>query len=95
MWTYRNYDIQYSYDVTHKAIKMSCDTTQFPVMPFCGPHVKSYGVWGLSRHYHLQLDPKLGHGKCAVQKVPWACVSNNNMLAKHRGPGVSHVQQPQ
>ena len=41
-WTEREYNIQDIKDVPHKSVKISCDTTQFPVLPFCGPHRKPY-----------------------------------------------------
>ena len=42
----------------HTSVKMSYVTTQFPGLPFCGPHAKPHGVIGLSKHYHLRIDPK-------------------------------------
>ena len=30
------------------------------------PHTKPHVVKGLSKHYHLRLDPRLGNGKCSI-----------------------------
>ena len=46
---------------------MSCASTQFPALPFCDPHEKPHGVRGLSKHYHLLLDPILDNGKCEIR----------------------------
>ena len=60
-WNYSKYCVKKTYDVTHRSVKMSCDTTQFPVFPFGGPHTKSHVMWGLINHYYLLLDAKIGH----------------------------------
>ena len=55
-----------------RASKCNCTKCEYPVqnnvdenhigvLTFCGAHVKIHGVRGLSKHYHLKLDPKLGH----------------------------------
>ena len=59
---------------------MSCATTQFPELPFCIPHAKLHGVRGLSKHYHLQLDPLFGNGKCETRCIPCAYKACSNML---------------
>ena len=43
---------------TTKSVKMSCDSMQFHVLSFCGPHAKPHGLIGLSKQYHLRFDPK-------------------------------------
>ena len=65
--TESEYHVQYRKDVPQISVKMSCATTQFPILPFFGLHVKHQGVIGLIKHYHFQLYPKLVHGKCAIQ----------------------------
>ena len=65
-WTDREYHVQDNSDVAHKDVKIYCDTNQFPVLPFCGPHTKTHGARGLCKHYHLRFDPILGHGICAI-----------------------------
>ena len=57
---------------------MYCDTNQ----PFFCPHPKPHGARGLSKHYHLRFDPKLGHGICAICRIPCACVGCTSMLDK-------------
>ena len=59
---------------------MHCDTNQFPVFSFCVPHSKPPGARGLSKHYHLGFDQKLGHGICAICRIPCACVACTSML---------------
>ena len=68
-WTDRDYHVQYNADVSHKDVKMYCDTNQFPALPLCGPHPKPRGARGLSKHYHLLFDPKLGHGIYEIFRI--------------------------
>ena len=48
---------------------MYLNTNQFPALPFCGPRYKPHGERGLSKHYHLRFDPKLGNGVCAIRRI--------------------------
>ena len=59
-WTERKYPVQDDASVELKYVKMYCNTNQFPVLPFYGPHSKPHGARGLGKHYHLHFDPKLG-----------------------------------
>ena len=59
---------------------MYCDTKQFPALPLCGPLTKTHGSRGSSNHYHLRFDPKLGHGTCAIRRIPCAYVACISML---------------
>ena len=59
---------------------MSFDTTQFPELSFFSPHAKPHGVRGLSKHYHLRLDPKLDNVKSEIRQIPCACISCTTML---------------
>ena len=43
---------------------MNLNSTHFLTLQFCGPHTKPHGMIVLSKHYHLNLDPKLGQGIC-------------------------------
>ena len=79
-WTDRKYPIQDNADAAHKDVKMYCDTNQLPALPFCGPHQKLRVARGLSKHYHLRFDPKLGHGICEIRCIPGACVACTSML---------------
>ena len=65
-WTDREYHVQDNADVTYKDVKIYCDKNQLPVLPFFVPHPNPCGARGLSNHYHLLFDPKLGHGICAI-----------------------------
>ena len=81
-WTERKYHIQDNAAVELKDVKMYCNTNQLPALPFCGPHSKTNGAKGLGKHYHLRFDPKLGMGKCAIRRIPCACVPCKSMLEK-------------
>ena len=61
-WTDRQYHVQDNVDVAHKYVRMYCNKNQFSALPFCGPNSKPHGTRGLSKHYHLHFDPKLGNG---------------------------------
>ena len=73
-WTYIYYNVQDNADVSHKDTKMYCKTNQCPALKFCGPHSKPHRERGLSKHYNLRFDPKLGHGIFAIRYIPCACV---------------------
>ena len=88
-WTYIECHVQDNTDVAHKEVKMYCDTNQFPKLPFCGSYPKPRGARGLIKHYHLCFDPKLGHGICAIFRIPCACVACTSMLDK---PWISGIQ---
>ena len=49
---------------------------------FCGPHYKPHGTRGMSNHYHLRFDTKLGNGVCAIRCIPCDCVACTSMLDK-------------
>ena len=74
-WTERKYHVQDNAAVELKDVKMYCNTNQFPALPFCGPHSKPHGARGLSKHYHLRFDPKLGMGICEILRIPCDCVT--------------------
>ena len=71
----RQYHVQDNADVSHQDVKMYCNTNQFPELSFSGPHSKPHGTRGLSKHYHLSFDPKLGMAICAIRRIPCACVA--------------------
>ena len=74
-WTERNYHVQYNADVKLKDVKIYCNTNKFPELLFSGPHSKPHGVRGLSKHYNLRFDPKLGNKLCANRRITCACVA--------------------
>ena len=81
-WTDRQYHVHDNADVAHQYLKMYCYTNQFPELPFYGPHYKPHGAKGLSKHYNLRFDPKLGMDICAIRRIPCACVACTSMLEK-------------
>ena len=81
-WTDIQYHVQDNADVSHKNVRVYCNTNKSPALKFCGPHSKPHGVRGLSKHYHLHFDPKLSNGVCAIQRIPCACVACTSILHK-------------
>ena len=61
---------------------MYCNTNQFPELSFSGPHYKPHCKRGLSQHYHLRFDTKLGMGVYAMHSIPCACVACKSMMDK-------------
>ena len=57
-------------------------TNQFSSLPFCGPHTKPHGVRGLSKHYHMIFDKKLGHEIWAIILLPCAYAKCTSMIYK-------------
>ena len=53
-WTDREYHVQDNAKVTHKYVRIYCDTNQFPALPFCGQHPKPLGAKGLKKHHQLR-----------------------------------------
>ena len=73
-WTDREYNVQDNDDIAHKDVKIYCDTNQSSALPFCGPYPKPNLSRGLSKHYHLRFDQKIGHGICEIFRIPCAFV---------------------
>ena len=69
-WTEIKYHFQDNSAVELKDVKMYCNTNQLPALTFCGTNYKPHGARGLSKHYHLRFDPKLGIGVCAIFHIP-------------------------
>ena len=76
-WTEINYHVQDNAAVELKYVKMYCSKSQFPALTFCGPHSKPHGARGLSKHYHLRFDPKLGFVECTIRRIQHACVAQS------------------
>ena len=74
-------------------MEIYCNTNKFPELPFCGPHSTPRGVRGLSKHYHLHFDPKLGNGVCAISRIPCACVAYKSILYKPWISGIPSDKQ--
>ena len=81
-WTDRQYHVQDNSDVEHKDVKNYCNTNQFPELSFSGPHSKPHGARGLSNHYNLRFDPKLGMGLFAIRRIPCDSIACISMLDK-------------
>ena len=72
-WIEMEYFFQEEDDLTHKNVKIFCDTNQFPSFKFCVPHTNPHGVRGLSKQYHIIFYTKLGHGTCEIRLIACAC----------------------
>ena len=81
-WTDIQYHVQDNADVAHQYVIMYCNINQFSELSFCGPYSKHHGARGLSKHYHLRFDPKLGMGIREIFRVPCTCVSCKSMIDK-------------
>ena len=92
-WIDRQYHVQDNSDVAHQDMRMYFNTNQFPLLLFCGPYSKPHGSRGMSSHYHLLFDPKLGMGVCAIQLVQCACVFCTSILDKTWISGISSNKQ--
>ena len=92
-WTGRQYHVQDNADVEHKYVKMYCNINQFPELSFFGPHSKPHGSRGLSKHYHLRFDLKLGMGICAILRISCACFACKSMIEKPWISGIPPYEQ--
>ena len=92
-WTYRECNVQDNADVEHKHVKFYCNTNQFPELLFRGPHSKPHGARGLSKHYHLRFEPKLGNGVCVIFRIPCSCVACTSLLYKPWISGIPSYEQ--
>ena len=72
---------------------MHCNTNQFPELPFCGPHSKTHGAKGVSKHYHLRFDTKVCNGVCEILRIPCACVACTSMIDKPLIYGIPSYKQ--
>ena len=72
---------------------MYCDTNQFPTLPFFGPHTKTHGARGLSKHYCLRFDTKIFHGICEIRRIPCACAACKSILYKPLISGITSKKQ--
>ena len=92
-WKDRQYHVQDNADVALQDVRIYCNTNQFPALRFCGPHSKPHGARGLSKHFHLRFDPKVGNGVCAIQRIPCNCVACKSMLDKPWISGIPSEKQ--
>ena len=92
-WIDIQHRVQYNADVAHKYVKIYCNTNQFPSLPFCGTYSKTHVAKGLSKHYHLRFDPKLGNGVCEIRRIPCAYVECTLMIYKPWISGITSNKQ--
>ena len=92
-WKDRQYHVQDNADVAHQYVRMYCNTTQLPALPFCGPHSKPHGARGSSKHYNLHFDPKLGYGVYEIFRIPCAFIACISMLNKTWISGIPSDKQ--
>ena len=81
-WSDIQYHVQDNADISHKDVKFYYNTNQLPALPFCVPHYKPHGARGLSKHYHLRFDQKLGNVVCAILRIPCYCVACTSIVDK-------------
>ena len=74
-------------------MRIYCNTNKFLALPFCGQNSKPHGARGLSKHYHLRFDPKLGNDVCAILRIPCDCVACKSMLDKPWISGIPPDEQ--
>ena len=91
--TDREYHVQDNADVEHQDMKMYCNTNKSPKLSFSDPHSKPHGARGLSKHYNLRFDPKLGMGICAILRILCACVACTSMLDKPSTSDIPSYEQ--
>ena len=80
--TNREYHVQHNKYVKYQDVKIYCVTNLFPGIRFIGPHKKPHGVCGLGKNYHMFFNPKLGHGTCAMRRIPCDCNSCTSILGQ-------------
>ena len=72
---------------------MYCNTNRFTVFTFCGPNSKHHGARGMSKHYHLRFDPKIGNNVYTIRRIPCACVTCTSILDKIWISGIQSNKQ--
>ena len=92
-WTDIHYHVQYNSDAAHQYVRMYCNTSQFPVLPFCGPHSKPHGARGFSKHYHLRFDTKIVNGVCSILHISCDCIECTSMIDKPFISGIPSYEQ--
>ena len=90
----RDYHVQHNKYVDHQDVKVYCATNQFPEMQFLGTRNKPHGVCRLGKHYHMRFDPKLGHVRCSIHRIPCACHPFTPRLNQPWDLGIPKQKQP-
>ena len=76
-WTESQYHVLNNATVELKYVSMYFNTSQLPELSFSGPYSKPHNARGLSKHYHLRFDPKLGMVVCAIRHMCLCCLYIN------------------
>ena len=92
-WTDRQYHVQDNDAVELKYVRMYYKTNKFPVLSFFGPYSKPHGARGLSKHYHLRFDTKLGMRVCVIRCISCACIACTSILDKPWISGIPSNEQ--
>ena len=74
-WVERKYHLWDNNAVELKDVKIYCNTNKFSELSFSDPHSKPLGTRGLTKHYHLRSNSKLGMGVGVIRRIPCACVA--------------------
>ena len=74
-WTDRQFHVQDNADVSHKYLKIYCNTNQLSVLEFCVPYPKPHGARRASTHYNLHFDLKIRDNVCAIRLILCASVA--------------------
>ena len=90
----KTYHIQKKQDVPHRNIAMTWTKSKFPKLKFANNKQKIRGSSSVLSHYHYRFDPRLGHGKCAMRRIPCLCEQCCEMLDKKWIPRVQAENQP-
>ena len=85
--------MKHNKDVEHQDVKMYCSTNHFPRFQFFGPHNKPHFVRGLVEHYRMCFYPKIGHGTCAIRRIPFYCTLCTSIIEQPWVTGIPSQQQ--
>ena len=73
---------------------MTWNDTLFPTLPIPVRKSAIRGSTGVMTHYNYRFDPKLGEGKCAIQRITCACTFCIGQLNKAWIPKIDDKDQP-
>ena len=90
----KTYHIQKKKDVPYRNIAMTWTKSKFPKLKIAKNKEKIRDSSSVLSHYHYRFDPRLGHGKCAMRRIPCLCDQCCEMLDKKWIPGVNAENQP-
>ena len=88
------YHIQKKEDVSYRNISMTWTKSKFPKLNIANGRNKVYGSGTVLSHYHYRFDPRIGHGKCAMRRIPCLCKHCLDTLDKKWISGECAEDQP-